>query len=110
MKQHVAYSYIRFSTPEQAKGDSLRRQTEAASDWCKRNSTTLDTSTTFRDLGKSAFLGDHRSNPERHRLAVFLKLVQDGKIARGSYLILENLDRLFREHIQPALLLALNLL
>lgn len=108
--KHTAYSYIRFSTPEQSKGDSLRRQTEAATDWCKRNGITLDTSTTFRDLGKSAFLGDHRNNPERHRLAVFLKMVQDGKIPRGSYLILENLDRLSREHIQPALLLALNLL
>ena len=26
----IAYSYIRFSHPEQSKGDSLRRQTEAA--------------------------------------------------------------------------------
>jgi DNA invertase Pin-like site-specific DNA recombinase len=110
MKNNAAYSYIRFSTPEQSKGDSLRRQTEAAADWCIRNGVTLDTSTTFRDLGKSAFLGDHRSNPERHRLAVFLKMVQDGHVARGSYLILENLDRLSREHIQPAMLLALNLL
>jgi hypothetical protein len=25
-----AYSYVRFSTPEQAKGDSLRRQVELA--------------------------------------------------------------------------------
>jgi DNA invertase Pin-like site-specific DNA recombinase len=108
--KHTAYSYIRFSTPEQAKGDSLRRQTEAAAEWCKRNDITLDTSTTFRDLGRSAFLGDHRSNPERHRLAVFLKMVQDGKIAKGSYLILENMDRLSREHIQPATLLALTLL
>jgi DNA invertase Pin-like site-specific DNA recombinase len=106
----TAYSYIRFSTPEQSKGDSLRRQTESAADWCIRSGIKLDTSTTFRDLGKSAFLGDHRSNPERHRLAVFLKMVQDGAIPRGSYLILENLDRLSREHIQPALLLSLNLL
>jgi hypothetical protein len=31
-------------------------------------------------------------------------------VLRGSFLIIENLDRLSREHIQPALLLALNLL
>jgi DNA invertase Pin-like site-specific DNA recombinase len=31
-------------------------------------------------------------------------------VPKGSFLILENLDRLSREHIQPALLLALNLL
>jgi DNA invertase Pin-like site-specific DNA recombinase len=106
----VAYSYIRFSSPEQAKGDSLRRQTEAAADWCQRNEVTLDASTTLHDLGKSAFKGAHRSNPDRNALAAFLKLVEAGKVPRGSYLVIENLDRLSREHIQPALLLVLNLL
>jgi DNA invertase Pin-like site-specific DNA recombinase len=106
----VAYSYVRFSSPEQEKGDSLRRQTEAAADWCKKNRVRLDTSTTLHDLGKSAFLGEHRKNPDRHALAAFLKLVEQGRVPRGSYLVIENLDRLSREHIQPALLLALNLL
>ena len=31
-----AYSYIRFSSPAQAAGDSLRRQTERAEAYCKR--------------------------------------------------------------------------
>ncbi len=106
----VAYSYVRFSTPEQAKGDSLRRQADAADAWCARNNVTLDTTTTFRDLGRSAYTGAHRSNPDRHALATFLKLVEDGKVPRGSYLIIENLDRLSREHVQPALSLVLNLL
>lgn len=106
----TAYSYIRFSHPDQAKGDSLRRQAESAADWCQRNGVLLDASTTFRDLGKSAYAGKHRENPDRHALAAFLKLVENGQVARGSYLILENLDRLSREHIQPALLLVLNLL
>ncbi len=106
----IAYSYVRFSTPDQAKGDSLRRQTEAAEAWCEKHGVALDTSTTLHDLGKSAFTGSHRVNPDRHALAGFLKLVEAGKIPRGSYLVLENLDRLTREHIQPALLLALNLL
>ncbi len=106
----LAYSYIRFSHPDQAKGDSIRRQMVAAADWSERNRISLDTSTTLHDLGKSAFTGTHRTNPDRHALAAFLKLVEAGKVPRGSYLILENLDRLSREHIQPALLLALNLL
>jgi DNA invertase Pin-like site-specific DNA recombinase len=106
----VAYSYVRFSHPSQAAGDSLRRQTEAAARWCQEHGVRLDTATTFRDLGKSAYLGEHRKNPDRHALAAFLKLVEDGEVPRGSYLIIENLDRLSREHIQPALLLALNLL
>lgn len=108
MKQ--AYSYVRFSTPEQQKGDSLRRQTQAAAEWCKRNDVRLDTSTTFSDLGRSAYLGGHRKNPDRNALAAFLKLVEAGKVPRGSYLIIENLDRLTREHIRPALTLLLNLI
>ena len=106
----VAYSYIRFSTPEQSRGDSLRRQTEAAQEWCDRNDARLDASTTLHDLGKSAFKGAHRTNPDRNALAGFLKLVEDGKVPRGSYLILESLDRLTREHIRPALTLLLNLI
>jgi DNA invertase Pin-like site-specific DNA recombinase len=106
----VAYSYVRFSTPEQAKGDSLRRQTESAADWCKRHRAALDTATTLHDLGKSAYTGGHRQNADRHALAGFLKLVESGRVPRGSYLIVENLDRLTREHIRPALTLLLNLI
>lgn len=106
----LGYSYIRFSSPEQAKGDSLRRQMEAAADWCERNGVTLDTSTTLHDLGRSAFLGEHRKNPDRNALAAFLKLVEGRKVPRGSFLILESLDRLSREHIRPALTLLLNLI
>jgi DNA invertase Pin-like site-specific DNA recombinase len=106
----VAYSYIRFSSSDQAKGDSLRRQADQTAAWCQRNGIALDKSTTLHDLGRSAFTGKHRVNPDRHALASFLKLVEQGRVPRGSYLILENLDRLSREHIQPALLLALNLL
>jgi DNA invertase Pin-like site-specific DNA recombinase len=79
----LAYSYVRFSTAEQAKGDSLRRQTEAAARWCQRNGVRLDTSLTLHDLGKSAFLGEHRKNPDRNALAAFLKMVERGQVARG---------------------------
>lgn len=106
----IAYSYIRFSSLEQAKGDSLRRQTQAAADWCARNNVRLDETTTFRDLGKSAFTGKHRENPDRNALASFLKLVESGRVPRGSFLLIENLDRLSREHIRPALTLLLNLI
>jgi DNA invertase Pin-like site-specific DNA recombinase len=82
----------------------------AALAWCKRNNVKLDTATTFRDLGKSAYLGTHRKNPDRNALASFLKLVETGRIPRGSYLIIENLDRLSREDIRPALSLLLSLI
>src|SRR5262245_55185225 len=106
----LAYSYIRWSSPKQATGDSLRRQTKATRAWCKRNKVTLDEKLTLLDAGKSAFTGEHRKNPDRHALAMFLQMVNDGKIPRGSYLVIENLDRLSREHITPALTLLLNLL
>jgi DNA invertase Pin-like site-specific DNA recombinase len=106
----IGYSYIRFSSPAQAEGDSLRRQTEAARQWCEKNAVCFDTTTTLHDLGKSAYTGAHRKNPDRHALAAFLKLVEQGKIPRGSYLIIENLDRLSREHIRSALTLLLNLI
>ena len=106
----LCYSYIRFSTKEQIKGDSRRRQTEATRAWCERNGARLDDGTTFQDLGKSAYLGEHRKNPDRHALAAFLKLVETGRIPRGSCLVVESLDRLTREHIQAALLLILGLL
>jgi DNA invertase Pin-like site-specific DNA recombinase len=98
----VAYSYIRFSTPDQAKGDSLRRQAEAAAKWCEANEVRLDTSVTLHDLGKSAFTGEHRKNPDRHALAAFLKLVETGRVPVGSFLLIENLDRLSREDEVPA--------
>ncbi|HTU22990.1 MAG TPA: recombinase family protein [Gemmataceae bacterium] len=98
----IAYSYIRFSHPEQSKGDSLRRQIEAAAEWCEHNKIHLDTSLTLHDLGSSAYTGSHRQNPDRHALAMFLKLVEQGKVSKGSYLVIENLDRLSREEEVPA--------
>src|SRR5262245_51791904 len=87
----TAYSYIRFSSSQQSHGDSVRRQTLAAQAWCERNGVRLDEALTFRDLGKSAYLGEHRKNADRHALAAFLKLVQDDRVPRGSYLIIESL-------------------
>jgi DNA invertase Pin-like site-specific DNA recombinase len=98
----TAYSYLRFSSPQQAKGDSVRRQTEATAAWCERNKVALDTSLSLRDEGVSAFKGRNRSNPDEFALAAFLKLVEGGRVPTGSYLVLENLDRLTRESIVPA--------
>src|SRR5262245_30163387 len=75
---------------------------QAAAEWCQKNGATLDTSLTLRDLGKSAYTGEHRKNPDRHALAAFLKLVEAGRIPPGSILIIENLDRLSREDEVPA--------
>jgi DNA invertase Pin-like site-specific DNA recombinase len=106
----TAYSYLRFSHPEQAKGDSLRRQMEKRDAWLKRNGVALDASLSMEDRGVSAFTGEHRDNADRHALAAFLALVKQGRIAKGSFLIVESLDRLSREDIIPALSLLLELI
>jgi DNA invertase Pin-like site-specific DNA recombinase len=103
----IAYSYIRWSSDKQKEGDSLRRQLEDTAAWCKRHKVLLDTRLTFKDEGTSAFRGKNR---DLGALGAFLKLVEDGDIRPGSILIVESLDRLSREHVQPALLLILGLL
>ncbi|MDP9628721.1 UNVERIFIED_ORG: DNA invertase Pin-like site-specific DNA recombinase [Ensifer adhaerens] len=92
-----AYSYIRFSTPEQARGDSLRRQTEKAASWCVEHGIELDD--TLRDLGVSAY---HGANRTTGALRSFLDLVESGKVEDGSYLIVESLDRISRETVMDA--------
>lgn len=86
-----AYSYIRFSTPDQIEG-SLDRQLELSRQYAKEHGLDLDES--MQDLGLSAFTGVHRT---KGALGVFLRLVEDGKIPAGTVLLVENLDRLSRE-------------
>ena len=95
-----AYSYIRFSTPEQIKGDSLRRQTMLSEKYALEHNLDLDITLNLKDLGVSAY---DRSNITKGALGVFLKLIQDGKIAPGSFLLVESLDRLSRAQILDAL-------
>jgi DNA invertase Pin-like site-specific DNA recombinase len=108
--QPLAYSYLRFSHPDQAKGDSLRRQTDLRDAWLARNGVALDTSLTLEDKGVSGYTGEHRDNPDRHALAAFMALVKKGRIVPDSYLIVESLDRLSREDILPALGLLIGLI
>lgn len=91
--QPKAYSYLRFSTPEQQKGDSFRRQSSMATSYASRKGLELDTSLTFHDLGVSAFKG---ANAETGRLADFLEAVKAGMVPQGSFLLVEALDRLSR--------------
>jgi DNA invertase Pin-like site-specific DNA recombinase len=92
----TAYSYARYSSPSQADGDSIRRQTEGTIDWCKRHDVQLDTNRTFLDRGRSAYSGKHRQRGSA--LNSFLAEVESGQIPRESVLIIENLDRLSREN------------
>jgi DNA invertase Pin-like site-specific DNA recombinase len=100
--QPQCYSYIRFSSPEQSKGDSLRRQLDLSETYAKKNSLELDKNLSMHDLGLSGFTGKHRT---KGALGQFLQLVHAGRIPEGSVLIVESLDRLSREDILTALAL-----
>lgn len=101
------YSYLRFSSPEQLKGDSLRRQLERSHKWCKENGLTLDESLTMQDLGLSAYSGAHKT---KGALGSFLKAVEAGTVSAGSILLVESLDRLSRQDVVDAQTQFLNII
>lgn len=94
-----AFSYIRFSSAEQRKGDSYRRQMEKARAYAEQHDLLLDESLSFQDLGKSAFRGTHA---EVGKLGEFLQAIEEGLVAEGDYLLIESLDRLSRQKIDYA--------
>jgi len=95
----IAYSYVRFSTAEQAKGTSPWRQKEWSRHYAAQNGFILDESLK-PDRGISAFKGRNRTEGN---LAAFLARVKDGTVPRGSALLVESLDRLSREEVEEAL-------
>jgi DNA invertase Pin-like site-specific DNA recombinase len=100
MRRRLAYSYIRFSSPEQRKGDSWRRQWEATVRFCRENNLDLEQSRQFYDEAMSGFRGKHR---KVGALGVFIKLVESGRVPAGSVLVVEAFDRLGREDLLTAL-------
>lgn len=107
MTPATAFSYVRFSTPDQAKGDSLRRQTKRAVEYCAAHGLTLDTQLSLHDLGVSAFRG---SNADVGTLGEFLNQVKAGKVPRGSHLLIESFDRMSRDHAFDANIILSNIL
>ena len=93
----IAYSYMRFSSGKQAKGQSIERQRQMAEDYIKENpqlDLELDSSLNLTDRAVSAFSGKNMTDGN---LGKFFDLVYTGEIEAGSYLLLENLDRFSRD-------------
>lgn len=98
------YCYTRFSTPEQAEGDSQRRQADGARRWMERKNSeraayglpllSLDERLSLSDLGVSAYRGSNVGDDKG--LGGFVRACRDGLIPPGSYLIVESLDRISR--------------
>lgn len=94
-----AYSYVRWSSPAQSEGDTLRRQLERAKQYAETHGLELS-DLRWEDAGKSAFRG---KNWHEGALGAFVKAVDAGEVPPGSYLLVEALDRLSRDDVFPAL-------
>ena len=100
----LVYSYMRFSDPRQATGHSSERQLAYAAKWATEHGLLLDESLSMRDEGLSAY---HQRHVKSGALGVFLAAVEEGRIPKGSVLVVEGLDRLSRaEPIQAQAQLA----
>lgn len=94
----LAFSYVRMSTEKQIKGDSLRRQLEWGQRYAAAHNLMLDDG--LRDIGISAWKGNNR---KKGALGEFLGMVERSEVPRGSYLLIESLDRLSRTQVMDAL-------
>ena len=97
MPRPKAYSYIRMSTADQAKGDSTRRQHDATIRYAQEHN--LELAQIIIDEGVSTFTG---MNAEFGKLGLFIAEAENGNIEKGSYLIVESLDRISRQNFSEA--------
>lgn len=83
-----AVLYLRYSTPEQAEGQSEQRQTQGAQKWCKEHGEKL--LRVYKDLG----LSGGKSSDDRKGLSTLLNDLTRGTIPK--YLLIEDVDRISR--------------
>lgn len=106
----TAYSYIRLSSKRQsntgdkkAYRDGLRRQLALRDEYLAANPhLTLDTRFSLHDIGVSAFTMANIAKGGDGKLALFQQAVDEGRIAKGSYLLVESLDRISRASVPVA--------
>lgn len=106
------WPYIRFSSEEQKKGDSLRRQQDLIDKFAARpeivaEGATIDTSLDLNDLGVSGYTG---KNLLQGRFKTFLDAVDSGIVKPGDYLAVEALNRVTRLNPRASLPILLGLL
>lgn len=83
----------------QQKGHGRERQLEASRAYAEANGLELAEDREIEDIGISAFKG---ANVREGALGGFLEAVRSGRVKRGSFLIVESLDRLSREEVSTA--------
>jgi hypothetical protein len=92
LKGRHSISYLRFSSSPQERGSSIDRQQKVLDDAIAHYWLIVDQ--TLIDRAKSASKGHHRTRGE---LADLIAAIKGGFIPRGTVLIVEAIDRLFRE-------------
>ena len=92
----TAHAYSRFSTKQQADGDSKRRQDAKSQAWADKNGYQLEF---IHDAGISAYQGKNRSAGQ---FGVFLAALEANQLGPEPVLLVENLDRMSREDIKTA--------
>lgn len=102
----LAFSYVRMSTDIQLKGDSLRRQKHLSEQYAEEHDLHLVEDFKLEDIGVSAFKGVNISSGA---LGLFLDAVKAKQVPKGSYLLVESLDRLSRQKVDESLSLFLDL-
>ena len=100
----IAYNYARFSTKQQADGNSLERQTQTYLRACERNGWTP--AEQMIAAGVSGFEG-WNARPGT-ALARWLSKVEAGEL-RGSVLVVEDFDRLSRDYLTKAMTMVLRI-
>src|SRR4051812_21396571 len=91
--RRTAISYARFSSPEQAKGDSEDRQRRLFLSFCKQHRL-APARQHFTDRGLSGLKGTYRTKGAMGRLE---ELAAGGAFPPGTVLVIEAWDRLSRQ-------------
>jgi DNA invertase Pin-like site-specific DNA recombinase len=95
-----AFSYIRVSSDLQIKGDGLRRQLELSRKYADQHGLELVEDPKLWDPARSGYRGE---NIASGGLGRFLEGIRTGMVPRGSYLLVESIDRLSRQAPAKAL-------
>jgi DNA invertase Pin-like site-specific DNA recombinase len=90
--RRLGLSYLRFSAPKQAEGDSEERQERDFRRFCQRHNL-CPLREVYADRGKSGYTGAHR---KKGRLGELIEAVKSGRIEKGTVIVVEAWDRLGR--------------
>src|SRR5262245_1315641 len=101
----LGYSYLRFSAMPQERGSSTDRQLERSTEYAAKHN--LNLVRDYKDPGVSAAKG---KNITEGKFSLFLKALEDGKIPRGSYLLVESIDRISRQESKKTALIILRII